>query len=105
MTALKLAAPGYTADTSLQCMLSTIAVILSGQGIASHLARRVKERDSGAVTKRHGMACHQDNTLEIAALQEAVDGVHLKDAQAFRALRNWSNEAISHYAGHRIVQY
>lgn len=91
----------HTQDTSMLCMLSTMAVILSGKGIAAHLFRRERELSANrdGITTRVGMSCAEDLKLEIAALRESVEGVPLCKSKAFDALRRWYDDALNYFTG------
>ena len=99
-------------DRSMQCMLSTMAVLLSGQGIESQLKRRLEEKkvapalyQKGEYWQRIGsMAGAADLQCEINALQEALRGVPLGKSNAFRILRAWYDEALTMYLSMPVVK-
>ncbi len=102
MAALSLVSPSIPAqrvhtDRSMQCMLSTMAVLLSGQGIEAHLKRRRDEFRTMPKLREGSMAGSSDLNAEIKALEEALRGVPLGKSEAFRILRAWYDEALGYY--------
>jgi hypothetical protein len=81
----------------MQCMLSTMAVLLSGQGIEAQLKRRLEETKTHPTLRNGSMAGASDRSAEIAALKDALKGVPLGKSDAFRILRAWYDEALDMY--------
>lgn len=91
-------------DRSMQCMLSTMAVLLSGQGIEAQLKRRLEETKTHPTLRNGSMAGAADRGGEIAALKDALKGVPLGKSEAFRVFRAWYDEALDMYLQMRLPE-